>query len=305
MAAAAVATFTFDYFFTQPLYSVVVTPAELPRLAAFVVCALAVNWATNARRVAMTRALRSSERQFAALFDDAAVGIAFIDATGHAFKTNRTLQNMFGYTAGEFRRFLFTKVMHPSDADTDWNLFAELARGKRSSYQVDKHCLTKDGRMLWARVTASLLVGDRGEPLFGIAQLEDITDRKYAESERRRGETLLADVEAVSHAGSWRWQPASGRICSPRGALRIMGLDPEQPTPSLTVIRQHLHPADLDSVDCMIRLAARRSGTYDLSARVLSGKTIRSIRATGRATVDTFGGREYVGVLVDTTGYST
>jgi PAS domain S-box-containing protein len=304
VVAAGLATITFDYFFTQPLYSVLASPAELPRLAAFTICALAVNWATDARRVAMARVLRESEVQFGALFDDAPAGIAFIDRSGRAFRTNRALQAMFGYRDKEFRRFPFTKVMHPPDAEPDWNLFAELARGKRSSYQFEKHCVTKDGRVLWARVSASLLSGQRGEPLFGIVHLEDITDRKQAELELRRCETFRTQAEELSHTGSWRWQLSSGSVSFSRGALCIMGFDPEQPAPSLAGIRERLHPADAELIDRTIEAALRHSSAYDLSARlVVSADTIRTVRAVGHATVDALGGREYVGVLMDVTGH--
>jgi PAS domain S-box-containing protein len=306
VVAAGLATFTFDYFFTRPLHSVLVTPVDLPRLAAFTICALAVNWASDARRVAVARALHESERQFTALFADAPVGLAFINATGHAFKTNRKLQDMFGYSAQEFRRFPFTKVMHPPHADTDWNLFAELAHGTRRSYQLEKHCVTKSGRVLWARLTASLVCGDRGEPLFGIAVMEDITDRKHAESALRRTEAFLAEAQELSRSGSWRWQPSSGAVSFSREALRIMGLDPEQPTPSLAAIRERIHLADLPSVARTIRAATQHSGAYDLTVRlILSADTIQSVRAIGHATLDAFGEREYIGVLMDTTGHQT
>jgi hypothetical protein len=81
-----------------------------------------------------------------------------------------------------------------------------------------------------------------------------------------------------------------------------MGLDPERPAPPLAVIRQCLHPEDLDSVDRIVRTAARHTGTYDLNVRVvLSADAVRSVRAIGHATVDAFGSREYIGVLMDTT----
>jgi len=169
LLAAGLATITVDYFFTAPLYSISVTRAEVPRLVVFVLCALAVNWASDARRVAAERARRESERQLAALFDEAPIGIALIDAAGHAFKTNRRLQQMLGYSAGEFQRMSFTKVIHPPGVESDWNLFAELAHGKRHSYQLPKRCIAKNGRMLWADVTLSLVRTDDGDPLFGIA----------------------------------------------------------------------------------------------------------------------------------------
>jgi PAS domain S-box-containing protein len=180
LVAAALATITYEYFFTIPLYSILVTPAELPRLAAFMICALVVNWASDARRTVMTRALRDADRRQAALFDDAPVGIAFIDSSGHAFRTNRKLQDLFGYTAREFERLPFTRIMHAPEIETDWNVFTELVGGRKQSYQIEKHCVTKSGAGLWALLTVSLVRGDRGEPLFGIAFVEDLGGRKRA-----------------------------------------------------------------------------------------------------------------------------
>jgi PAS domain S-box-containing protein len=178
LLAAALATITVDYFFTPPLYSVTVSPTEFPRLAVFVVCALAVNWASDARRIAADRARRESERELAAVFDEAPIGIALIDATGHAFKTNRKLRQMLGYTQGDFRRLSFTKMIHPPGVESDWNLFAELAHGKRHSYQLEKRCVTKSGRMLWTHMTVSLVRSDHGEPQFGIALVAEREEEK-------------------------------------------------------------------------------------------------------------------------------
>jgi PAS domain S-box-containing protein len=179
LVAAALATITYDYFFTSPFYSILVTPAELPRLAAFMICALVVNWASDARRVVMTTALRDADRRLAALFDDAPVGIAFIDSAGHAFRTNRKLQDLFGYSAREFERLPFTRIMHAPEIETDWNVFTELVGGRKQSYRIEKHCVTKSGAGLWAHLTVSLVRGDRGEPLFGIAFVEDMGSRKH------------------------------------------------------------------------------------------------------------------------------
>ena len=169
LLAAILATITLDYFFIPPLYSIDVNAADVPQLVVFVLCALAVNWASDSRRVAAERARRESERQLAALFEDAPIGIALIDAAGHAFKTNPKLRQMLGYSESEFRRLSFTRVIHPPGVESDWNLFTELTHGRHHSYQLEKRCVSRDGTMIWARVTVSLVRADNGNPLFGIA----------------------------------------------------------------------------------------------------------------------------------------
>jgi PAS domain S-box-containing protein len=172
LLAAVLATVTVDYFFIVPIHSVIVASGGLPRLAVFVLCALVVNWASDARHIAAERARQDSERELAALFDEAPIGIALIDAAGHAFKTNPSLQQMLGYSAGEFRRMSFTKLIHPPGVESDWNLFAELTHARRRSYQLEKHCVAKGGATVPAHITVSLVRTDRGDPLFGIALVE-------------------------------------------------------------------------------------------------------------------------------------
>jgi PAS domain S-box-containing protein len=79
-------------------------------------------------------ALRKSERQFHALFDEAAIGIALLNSAGHPFESNRTLQQMLGYSGEEFRDMLFTQVTHPDDVSLDSHLFTELISGQRDDY---------------------------------------------------------------------------------------------------------------------------------------------------------------------------
>jgi PAS domain S-box-containing protein len=300
LLAAGLAAITVDYFFVPPLHSFVVTAADLPRLGVFVACALAVNWAGDARRVAVERALRESERQLRALFDEAPVGIALVNATGHAFKTNRKLQDLFGYNEEEFRSFSFTKVTHPPDVESDWNLFSELVRGKRDSYQLEKQCRTKDGRLVWGNLTVSLVRDDRGQPMFGIAVVEDVTDRKCVESELRRSEAFLAEGQRQSHTGSWRWNLPSNKAFFSQEALRIVGLDPEQPEPRLATVIQRIHPADMPSAERTLESATRHRQDYDLDLRVvLPDESIRYVRIVGRPMVNLLGEREYIGVLMD------
>lgn len=168
LLAAGLSALAFDWFFVPPAYTLMVPLEQLPRFGMFVLCAAGVSWASDARRVSVERALKDSERQFHAVFEDAAVGIALVNASGHAFKTNRHLRRMFGYTEQEFRSFSFTKITHPARGEADWNLFTELVHGSREAYRLDKRCFAKDGRPVCASLSVSLVRDEHARPLFGI-----------------------------------------------------------------------------------------------------------------------------------------
>jgi PAS domain S-box-containing protein len=147
-------------------------------------------------------ALRKSERQFHALFNEAAIGMALVNAAGHPFESNRTLQRLLGYSAEELRDMPFTQITHPDDVELDWHLFTELIRGQRDDYHIEKRYYGKDGCLVWGNLTVSLVRDERGEPLFGIGVVEDITERKRAEEALRQTQAELAHVTRVMTLGA-------------------------------------------------------------------------------------------------------
>jgi PAS domain S-box-containing protein len=172
-------------------------------------------------------ALRKSERQFHALFDEAAIGIALLNSAGHPFESNRTLQQMLGYSGEEFRDMLFTQVTHPDDVSLDSHLFTELITGQRDDYHIEKRYYGKDGRLVWGNLTISLVRDESGEPLFGIGMVEDITERKRAEEALRQTQGALAHLSRVMTVGELTAsiahevnQPLAGVVTNGNACLR-------------------------------------------------------------------------------------
>lgn len=127
--------------------------------------------------------LHESEILFRTVFDRAGVGIALRDMTGRFRQTNAALQAMLGYSAAELEAMTYMAITYPDGAQTDSSLYAELATGKRTSYQVEKRYLRKDGQILWVNVTVSLIRDGHGEPRLAISLVENITEYKRAEQE--------------------------------------------------------------------------------------------------------------------------
>ena len=146
-------------------------------------------------------ALGRSERQFRALFEEAAVGIALVDSAGRPFESNRKLQQILGYSAHELRGMPFTMFTDPDDATADWSLFSDLLSGKRDHYHIEKRYRRKDGTLVWGDLTVYIVRDDRGQPMFSIGMVQDITDRKRAEEALQKAQADLAHVARVSALG--------------------------------------------------------------------------------------------------------
>ncbi len=130
-----------------------------------------------------TETARTSERRFRLVFERAPIGIS-LGSDGIMSETNPALQQMLGYTAGEFARMHYTDVTHPDDRDAALQI--ELDTGVRDSFAVDKRYRHKDGRVVDAHVHVALDIEDG----LGISLIEDVTGRHELEEQLRQAQKM-------------------------------------------------------------------------------------------------------------------
>lgn len=137
-------------------------------------------------------ALATSEARFRATFEQAAIGIVHTSLDMRYIAVNRKFCDMLGYTRGELIGISATSLNHPDDGD-DENVFKEqLLHGDAESLSAEKRYLRKDGTVIWANRTVSLVRDIAGEPLYFLRVVEDITERKRLEEELREMATTDA-----------------------------------------------------------------------------------------------------------------
>jgi len=130
--------------------------------------------------------LRESEKRFRAIFEGAAIGVALVDMEGRIVKSNPALQEMLGYSADELCSMVFREFTHPDDLTLNLSLREDGLESHKDYYQMEKRYYRKDGSVLWANLTVSLVRGHKRAPQFSIAMVEDITERKHAQEQVKR-----------------------------------------------------------------------------------------------------------------------
>ncbi|HUW76436.1 MAG TPA: EAL domain-containing protein [Gallionella sp.] len=139
------------------------------------------------------RVVRDSQKRFKAIFDQAPIAIALLDAQGHPIISNSPLSKMVGYSNDELSKMTFSDFTYPEDVDNDLNQFTELMEGKISAYHMEKRYVHKDGHLIWANLFVTILRDEHGIPQDVIGMAEDITERKAAEARIK----YLSRVQAV------------------------------------------------------------------------------------------------------------
>ncbi len=137
-------------------------------------------------RKKMERELRDSEERFRNILEYAPIGIAVVSLSGQFFQVNRALCDIVGYSKVELEKMSFQAITHPDDLALDLANAKRLLAGEISSYQMEKRYLRKDGQAVWIQLTGTVLRDARNEPLYFIAQVEEITERKRSQEQIRQ-----------------------------------------------------------------------------------------------------------------------
>jgi diguanylate cyclase (GGDEF)-like protein/PAS domain S-box-containing protein len=133
-------------------------------------------------RVLAQRALEEAEDRFRRAFDDAPIGMAIVALDGRWLRVNATLCGITGYAENELLDRTFKDITHPDDLERNTRDLDELLSGRARSVRMEKRYLRPNGRTVWVNVSSSLIHDADGRPLHIVSQIEDVTDRKRAET---------------------------------------------------------------------------------------------------------------------------
>ncbi|HYP18834.1 MAG TPA: PAS domain S-box protein, partial [Chloroflexia bacterium] len=148
-----------------------------------------------------SRALRESEARFRGAFDASAMGMALVGMNDTFLQVNPALCSMLGYSEEELLGRSLRSVIHPDEVDLDQEDRLRLVTGEISTYQVEQLFSRKQGEIICIRLTVSLVRGAASEPLYFVAQMQDVTPFKAAGAALREAEaryrTLVEQTPAA------------------------------------------------------------------------------------------------------------
>jgi PAS domain S-box-containing protein len=182
----------------------------------------------TSRKQAEQRLMESEER-LRAVFEHAAVGIGEIAGEGTFIRANPRLCEILGYPEAELQRIPLSDLIHQDDRERSLELFRASMAGRLPQFSQVKRCLSRTGSMIWVKLSATHIAGTDHRPRYNIVVIEDITEMKRSEVEKKRLNLELA-----------------------ARAAELESANRELETFNFTVSHDLRNPLNLISVDCQM-----------------------------------------------------
>lgn len=160
--------------------------------------------------------------------------------------------------------------VHPEDVDAVYRDLKRHFRGETPVYNNIHRVKVKDGYYKWIRDTGKVFSTDlEGSPIRVIGSHTDITE----EYEQKEKLSLLAE-NTPGMMYQYRLYP-NGRACFPfttQGIEDIYGVTAEQVYDDATIMFEHLHPDDLESISESIQQSAQQLTVWEQEYRYIHPK---------------------------------
>ena len=230
IVAAVLASFTLDYFFVPPLYTLGIGPEAWPSLLPFVISALAAAWMSSA--VAATNdaraRLRQGEEKFRRILTNQPDIAWTADQNGRIVYISPKIQDWTGFSSKEVYaggvQFLIDRV-HPDDLPRVLHAM-EILFSQHTSIDVELRLQKKDGAWLWLHDRSRGTYRENGVTC-ADGVLSDISDRKWSESELR-SKTAFLEAQTNSTIDGILVVDAAGRqILQNRRFIELFGIPDE------------------------------------------------------------------------------
>ena len=196
-------------------------------------------------------------KRLATVVRDSNDAITIQDFEGRITAWNHGAELMYGYSEEEALQMNIGHLT-PPDKEAEQKEFTRRLIAGEAITTFETQRVTKDGHILDVWLTVTKLVDDAGK-VIGIASTErDITLRRRAEEEIRRGYELFELVCRGTHDTVWNWNLKTDALWWNENFQKLFGYRAEEIEPDIKSWMNRIHPEDLDRVKTGIHAAIEK-----------------------------------------------
>lgn len=137
------------------------------------------------------RELREMLRHFHGTFENSAVGVFHVNRDGFLRRVNQRVCEIFGYEREDLLQRGMQEILHFDDAARLIDRLTSVFHGVSESFCSEFRGLHRLDRVVWLRITVTLMRSDDGVAEYGIGFVEDVSAQRRMEEKLLRSEASL------------------------------------------------------------------------------------------------------------------
>ena len=189
------------------------------------------------------RELREAEERFRAAFSHAPIGMALVALDGRYAQVNPAMCEILGYGEEELLTKTFREITHPDDLGMSLDFERRLHAKECDTYHLEKRYVCANGEPVWVSLNVSLVTDGRGEPLYYVAKVQDVSERKAWERALASSEERYRLVARATSEGILDADLRNDKLEWGGAAESLFGYGPDVPK-NMAWWQQRIHPED-------------------------------------------------------------
>jgi two-component system, LuxR family, sensor kinase FixL len=222
-------------------------------------------------RKAAVDALRRERDRAQSYLDLAEVMLLALDANGRIALINRKGCEILGWTEAELvGRDWFEHCVPERAREVSRHGFADVLAGRRDALAyVEDPIVTREGDTKLVAWRTTVVRDERGETVGTLSSGEDVTERRRAEQQLLRSESLLRAAQAIANLGNYEMHLPGGASLWSDQMYRIVGRDAaDGPVGVGDFVAQLVHPDDRERFLREWQRAIAETGKFDVEYRL-------------------------------------
>lgn len=247
-----------------------------------------------------SQSLKEREKMYSSIFENSPAGKSIMGIDG-SIKVNKAFCYILGYSEKELIGKKWEELTHPDDIEKSQNVMNSLFSGEMKFARYEKRYINKKGKIVCTDVSTTLQRDVKGNPLFYITMIIDITEIKESSEKLKRSEQRSRSFIELTGQIAWVTNSAGEVEEDIPHFRKFTGLTYNKVKGSGWT--KALHPDDLGSTIKVWNEGVLTKSSYETEYRVrrYDGE-YRHLLAKGSPVFDANGEiTEWVGVCIDIT----
>ncbi|MDT0605802.1 PAS domain S-box protein [Croceitalea rosinachiae] len=145
------------------------------------------------REIEIKELLEDQKKQQDIIVENSSLGIVLI-VEDNIVKVNKTFTELLGYSEMELQKLTINQISTIEDISLYQDLIENTERGESDKFSIVRKFYKKNGETLYGKTSVSAVRNEKGEIIYKVAMIEDVTNDKISEEKLRASEERLTTL---------------------------------------------------------------------------------------------------------------